>query len=232
VGARATSYSPDATHPPTSPTAVRVFNTVPPFPFERIGEVEARGAPAASWDRVVDSLREEAAKIGGEGVIVGDRRQEFRMVDRNVGPLYEKRLVGVVIRFTGLSPQATTTTTVAPSPTTSATAVRGLSGTYHGRILGTASGRPLAGTITFTVVQSGNDLSGVWTTSFGHSGTVGGALSGTAIPIFRAVQMNPCQGGFVGMATVTEAPVSLRGRYVGQDCHGPLDAEFMVDRQP
>jgi hypothetical protein len=225
VGARVTPYSPNTTLPPTSPTSVQAFYTVPPMPFERIGEVEAHGPPAASWDRVVDVLREEAAKIGGEAVIVGDRRQEFRMFHPTMGPLFEKRLVGVVIRF----PRA------APSPLLSSPLVSGLAsltGTYQGVVRGTLAGQPVEAAITFTIMQSGSAIQGVWTTSSGSAGTMAGTLNGQTIPEFRALQMKPCSGEFRGVATVVDSGMRLEGRYVGQDCAGSLDAVFVAERQP
>ena len=49
----------------------------PTVPFEIIGEVEARGAPAASWDSVEWYMREKAATIGGDAIVLVDRKEEY-----------------------------------------------------------------------------------------------------------------------------------------------------------
>lgn len=68
---RATGVAyPYATYSPTDPMKVAVYQTIPPVPMEVIGEVRAEGAPAASWTRVEEYLREEAAKLGGDAVLV------------------------------------------------------------------------------------------------------------------------------------------------------------------
>jgi hypothetical protein len=49
----------------------------PTVPFEIIGEVEARGAPAASWGKVENYMRKEAASIGGDSIVLVDRREQY-----------------------------------------------------------------------------------------------------------------------------------------------------------
>jgi len=115
------------------------------------------------------------------------------------------------------------TTPVAVSPSA------GLNGTFVGEITGTVRGQAFSMRVTFTLVQSGDQLVGVWNTSGGTSGTVQGVVIGSQVSDFRAKQVNPCEGAFTG-ATVVEAG-RLRGSYTGVDCNGPVTASFVVTRQ-
>jgi hypothetical protein len=49
----------------------------PTVQFEIIGEVEGRGAPAASWDKVERYMKKEAASIGGDAIILVSRREQY-----------------------------------------------------------------------------------------------------------------------------------------------------------
>lgn len=62
---------------PTDPKEVNVYYFPPPSPFEIIGEVVAEGAPAASWERVENFMKREAARIGGDAIIFIERRETF-----------------------------------------------------------------------------------------------------------------------------------------------------------
>jgi hypothetical protein len=84
--------------------------------------------------------------------------------------------------------------------------------------------------VTFTIVQSGGEIAGAWTTTGGTSGTLSGVLTENGIRELRARQLNPCVGDFGGVA-VLEAGMTLRGSYVGRDCSGAVTASFSVTRQ-
>lgn len=87
---------------PTQPETVQVFQFAPSIPFEIIGEVEVNGAAAASWSRIEGRLKEEAAKIGGDGVIIskGSSLVAFQRVNPNlVMPIQSKHVSGVVIKW-------------------------------------------------------------------------------------------------------------------------------------
>lgn len=106
----------------------------------------------------------------------------------------------------------------------------GLTGTYTGEITGNSGGRIFNMAVTFTVVQSGNENAGAWTTTGGTSGTLAGVLIENGIRDLRARQLNPCVGDFGGVAVLEQGMV-LRGSYVGQDCSGSVTASFTVKRQ-
>lgn len=84
--------------------------------------------------------------------------------------------------------------------------------------------------VTFTIVQSGAEIAGAWTTTGGTSGTLAGVLTQNGIRDLRARQLNPCVGEFGGVA-VLEPGMTLRGSYVGRDCSGSVTASFTVTRQ-
>jgi len=117
----------------------------------------------------------------------------------------------------------------APSRTQQRTAAVGLSGTYTGEITGNSAGRILKIPVTLTLVQSGQQIVGTWTTAGGASGTLTGVLSENGVQL-AGKQVNPCEGGFDGVAVVETANI-LRGSYVGRDCSGSVTASFTATRQ-
>lgn len=89
-------------YPPTRPETVQVFQFTPSIPFEIIGEVEVSGAAAASRNRVERKLKEEAARIGGDAVVVSKGRSlvAIQRVNPNlVMPIQSKHVYGVVIKW-------------------------------------------------------------------------------------------------------------------------------------
>ena len=76
VRARVSPY-PNFNYSPTEPNKVQVYYMPPTVPFEIIGEVEGRGAPAASWDKVERYMKNEAASIGGDAIILVSRREQY-----------------------------------------------------------------------------------------------------------------------------------------------------------
>lgn len=92
----------------------------PPVEFEVIGEVEGRGAPAATWDSVHMAMKKEAAKIGGDAIIIVESKREYAgtyntpqtgnafvsgnyiYYTYNPGtsmPMMKKHIIGVVIKW-------------------------------------------------------------------------------------------------------------------------------------
>lgn len=116
-------------------------------------------------------------------------------------------------------------------PPTSAIGTSGLDGTYTGDIAGNARGQRFAMRVTFTLVQSGNQLAGTWNTTGGTSGTVIGVLEQGRVSDFRARQVNPCAGEFLGAVDVESNGTVLRGQYAGSDCGGAVTASFEAIRQ-
>lgn len=117
------------------------------------------------------------------------------------------------------------------TPPVTGSAAAGLSGTFSGDIVAKAGQQTFSMRITFTIVQTGDQLAGAWNTTAATSGTVSGTVGGTAITGFRARQHNPCEGEFVGAAVIEGNGTRLRGSYTGTDCVGSVTASFVVDRQ-
>jgi len=119
--------------------------------------------------------------------------------------------------------------TTRPSTSTPVAAASGLDGTFSGEITGQARGQAFTMRVTFTLVQSGDQVVGVWHTATGTSGTVQGVVSGGQVPDFRVKQVNPCEGAFAGVAVIESG--RHRGSYAGVDCNGPATASFVMTRQ-
>ena len=110
-------------YPPTEARAVAIYKDPPAAEYEVIGEVRARVAADAPMDRVEASLKEEAAKIGANGVvIVVEERVTDQKIQRPAAAhqpigagavavpptrqteeitirVHQKEITGVVIRF-------------------------------------------------------------------------------------------------------------------------------------
>jgi hypothetical protein len=64
------SYFDNGTYSPTEPKSVKIFYTIPPRNFVKIGEVSASGAPASNVDNMIEKLKTEAAKMGGDAILL------------------------------------------------------------------------------------------------------------------------------------------------------------------
>jgi hypothetical protein len=117
-------------------------------------------------------------------------------------------------------------------PQVSAVTASGLNGTYTDEIIGNARGQRFTMRVTFTLVQSGNQIAGTWNTTGGTSGTVIGLVEQGRVTDFRARQVNPCAGDFVGALMVDGNGTLLRGQYAGSDCGGAVTASFEAVRHP
>ncbi|MNE83096.1 hypothetical protein D3C80_1798840 [compost metagenome] len=93
---------------PTDPASVEVLRREPLRPHERLGEViiDASTDPAPPVDEIEQRLREEAAKIGGEAVVVVfDRIQPMGayvsgpLWARDVERIEGRKLKGIIIRY-------------------------------------------------------------------------------------------------------------------------------------
>ena len=114
---------PQFNYPPTDAKAVTIYKDPPPAKYEVIGEVRTRIPADAPMDQFEQSLKEEAAKIGANGVVivVEDRVTEQKIQrpaashepigggavavppPRQAGEITirvnQKEITGVVIRF-------------------------------------------------------------------------------------------------------------------------------------
>lgn len=76
VRARVSPY-PGFDYAPTKPEKIMIYYMPPPIEFEIIGEVEGRGAPAASWKAVENFMQDKAATIGGDAIILISSREQY-----------------------------------------------------------------------------------------------------------------------------------------------------------
>jgi hypothetical protein len=107
----------------------------------------------------------------------------------------------------------------------------GVNGTYAGDITGTSGGQAFALRMTFTLVQTGDQIVGTWNTTAGTSGTITAKVVELRMLDFRAKQMNPCEADFQGAAVIEADGARLRGTYAGSGCDTTISASFVVGRQ-
>jgi len=114
---------------PTDPEKITIYKFAPTVSYEAIGEVETEAAPAAKRDSLYGKLKEEAAKMGGDGIIIQEGKEFVGMYNApgtatttgsgqiygnsatyssnttyNPGmsmPIMRKRIIGLVIKYKG-----------------------------------------------------------------------------------------------------------------------------------
>jgi len=85
--------------------------------------------------------------------------------------------------------------------------------------------------ITATLVQTGDHVAGLWSTSSGSgSGTMTGTVSAGAILDWEGVQTAPCPGALRGSASIKDRGAILEGPYMITNCQGTTEASFHVER--
>lgn len=76
VTSRVTPY-PQFDYTPTQAKKVLMYYMPPTVPFEVIGEVTGEGAALASWRTVRKTMRRNAARIGGDAIIIIDKKTPY-----------------------------------------------------------------------------------------------------------------------------------------------------------
>ncbi|WP_330114644.1 hypothetical protein SA496_24830 [Pseudomonas sp. JS3066] len=108
IGAQTTEYVGTPHAAPTDPAGVEVLRREPARPHDRLGEVvvDASTEPPPPVTEIEQKLREEAAEIGGEAVVVVyDRIQPVAayvsgpLWARDVETIQGRKLKGIVIRY-------------------------------------------------------------------------------------------------------------------------------------
>jgi len=66
---------------PTNPDKVAIFRLAPPTPYQAIGEVQVKAAHASNWNSLYRRLKEEAAKMGGDAIILQEGEQFAGMLN-------------------------------------------------------------------------------------------------------------------------------------------------------
>jgi hypothetical protein len=108
IDAQTTEYVGTPHAAPTDPAGVEVLRREPARPHDRLGEdvVDASTEPPPPVTEIEQKLREEAAEIGGEAVVVVyDRIQPVAayvsgpLWARDVETIQGRKLKGIVIRY-------------------------------------------------------------------------------------------------------------------------------------
>lgn len=200
---------------------VRVGSQLPVGVYEQLGAVTAQHGGGCglygtrgNYEGAFTLLRNKAANLGADYV------QILRVTE----PHLEGICMNQAFVIDGIAYKITQRPSAPP-------AASGLNGTYTGDIAGASRGQSFAMRVTFTLVQSGNQIAGTWNTTGGTSGTVTGVLEEGRVLDFRARQVNPCLGEFLGTVAVENNANLLRGRYSGLDCGGAVSASFEAARQ-
>lgn len=105
-----------------------------------------------------------------------------------------------------------------------------VSGTYVGTESGYQNGSAFSAQISVTIVQSGSDVSGTWSSSAGTSGDVSGTYTGGSFEPLKISQTQPCQGTASG--SVKSEGDTLSGAVYGNssDC-GTWNAQIDLKKQ-
>lgn len=98
-------------YPPTSPVNVKILEEAPAEPYEVIGDVSAEGQTFAVQENMKERLKEKAAEMGGEAIILKVKVDTYKVKDDgvivgstygvDVGKIATKKMSGQVIRFKG-----------------------------------------------------------------------------------------------------------------------------------
>lgn len=108
VSARTTEYVGAVHAAPTSPASVQVLRTEPTRPHTRLGEVllDASVEPPPPVSEIEQKLREEAARIGGDAVVVVYDKilpvsayVSGPLWDRDIQTVEGRKLKGIVIHY-------------------------------------------------------------------------------------------------------------------------------------
>ncbi|WP_256676688.1 hypothetical protein [Pseudomonas sp. H3(2019)] len=109
IHAHTTEYAGAQHTTATSPDSVQILRTAPTRPYTRLGEVilHTRTQPAPPVSEFEQRLREEAAKIGGDAVVViydmtlpiSDYVSAALPMDRDLHSEQRRKLKGIVIHY-------------------------------------------------------------------------------------------------------------------------------------
>jgi hypothetical protein len=108
LDATTTPYAGAPHYPPSDPASVQILRTQPTKPHDRLGEiiVDVSTHPATLGNGVEQKLRQEAAKMGADAVVVVyDRLQPLGAYvmggywDQSVETVTEHNVVGVAIKY-------------------------------------------------------------------------------------------------------------------------------------
>jgi hypothetical protein len=111
ISAHTTKYAGVPPQPPTQPSAVRILRFQPTQPSQQLGEIVLNVTsdnPQVN-QQMEDKLREEAAKLGADAVVVVDARVQQEGATIGAGEnyfetVYGQKLVAKAIKYGTLTP--------------------------------------------------------------------------------------------------------------------------------
>lgn len=220
LGAAGCTAGKVATLPDTS--RVRVGSQPPGGLNEQLGAITAKHGGGCglygargSYEGAFTLLRNKAAELGADYV------QILRVTE----PRMEGICLSQAFVIDGMAYRIIERSSASPPPSA------GLSGTFSGEIAGIQGSKPFTMRVTFTLVQTGDQVAGTWNTTGDTSGMVTATVAERRLLDFRARQINPCVGEFKGAAVIEAENSRLRGTYIGSGCGITVNASFVVDRQ-
>lgn len=97
-------------YPATSPVNIEILEQAPAEPYEVIGDVNAEGQTFAVQDNMKERLKEKAAEMGGDAIILKVKVDTYKVSNDgvvvgstygvDVGKIATKKMSGQVIRYT------------------------------------------------------------------------------------------------------------------------------------
>jgi len=103
-------------------------------------------------------------------------------------------------------------------------------GTYEGIVTGRARQQPFERDVVVTLDQSDEAITGTFTFPDFSAGVVDGTVNGS-LASFTFTQTTPCEGTFVGSATIQDSGDTLSGPFSGSSsCTGKIRANFLLTR--
>lgn len=94
---------------PTNPEEVKILEKAPEVKYTVIGEIRAEGESLAIQDSMKQRMRQEAAAIGGQAIILEIKDVPYRVRDEGVlvdhtygfdlNKAFTKKMTGKIIRF-------------------------------------------------------------------------------------------------------------------------------------
>ena len=106
VSVQSRRYLAVPSYPPTDPASVQILRAPPTQPHERLGEISLQPEGNPSVQEMEAKLREAAAKMGAEAVVIVADRMHYMGAfvsgpwwGREISPIYGRVIVGVAIKY-------------------------------------------------------------------------------------------------------------------------------------
>ena len=105
-----------------------------------------------------------------------------------------------------------------------------VAGTWEGPTEGTVSGIGAKGSITFTITQDGEKLSGTWRNNVNSSGSITGKIVERAVE-FTADASGNCKATFIVKGNLNNENNEISGTMKGSFCLGTVNLTFTAKKK-